>query len=230
MTTLSLSTPSVDWVLSGPRDIACPGRVPGDVLADLQSCAVLPDLWYGNYSLEAPWWVVREAWNYSTNFATPEASAGATLHFEGVDYNATFVLNGEELGSHVGSFLPAAFEVGALLRRDGARNRLVVTLHPPPAELIAPLYNASAAAPAQQYGIDHCLQARLIFLRAPSASHHSLPTSCAGAARAVLEVGAQRVGFCHQILAGGRLARRVAADAPPRGRTRADPDRSRQSA
>jgi len=112
--------------------------------------------------LTAPWWVVREPWVYEGTFATPgeDEAHGATLYFEGVDYNATFALNGVVLGSHVGSFLPVEFEVAHLLQHGGP-NRLAVTLHPPPAELIAPLYNATPQHPAQMYGIDHCLQARL---------------------------------------------------------------------
>ena len=131
-------------------------------MADLQECGVLPDLWYADNSESAPWWVVREPWVYSTSFETPEGLSAASLLFDGVDYNASFTLNGAALGHHYGAFVPVAFEVGPLLRHgDGESNWLEVTLHSPPAALIAPLYNATPAAPVQQYGVDHCLEARL---------------------------------------------------------------------
>ena len=62
-----------------------------------------------------PWW-------YRLAFATPPGGAGrhATLSFEGVDYFCRVWLNGEYLGEHEGYFCPFSFEVGGLLRAEGA--------------------------------------------------------------------------------------------------------------
>eukprot|EP00947_MAST-08B_sp_MAST-8B-sp1_P002396 g2396.t1 len=143
--------------------ISVPSRVPGDVNADLVAAHILPDYWVGTNALELPWFVPRRQWTYSAAFPTPSDASegsGSELRFEGCDYNCTFFLNDVRLGHHFGSFEPAVFDVSSLLerRQPGGRagnlNRISVQIHPPPAKLIAPLYNGSS----QTYGVDQCLE------------------------------------------------------------------------
>jgi len=98
--------------------IRIPASVPGDVNADLVAAGVLPDYWRGSNSLQKPWWVPQRRWTYSARFPTPAMSGrpfdlpqAAELRFLGCDYNCTFALNGRVLGTHFGSFTPAAYEV-----------------------------------------------------------------------------------------------------------------------
>ena len=143
--------------------ISVPSRVPGDVNADLVAAHILPDYWVGTNALELPWFVPRRQWTYSAAFPTPSDASegsGSELRFEGCDYNCTFFLNDVRLGHHFGSFSPAVYDVSSLLerRQPGGRagnlNRISVQIHPPPAKLIAPLYNGSS----QMYGVDQCLE------------------------------------------------------------------------
>ena len=135
-------------------------------MADLERAGYLPPLWYQDNSLESPWWVVRQSWNYSTTFLSPDEflvqttpkDVGATLLFDGLDYNATITLNGIALGgSHYGSFVPASYSVGHLLVNDNTTNELVVTLAKAPEALITPLYNGSTP----MYGVDQCLENKI---------------------------------------------------------------------
>ena len=68
--------------------------------------------------------------DHRRTFAVPEEwrGAGAVLRFEGVDSCLRAWLNGVELGTAMGSRLPAEFDVGALLR-PGEDNVLAVRVH-----------------------------------------------------------------------------------------------------
>jgi beta-mannosidase len=162
-----------NWTLSsapaGAADqhistVSVPALVPGDVNDDLERSGHLPDLWVADNSVDVPWWVPIRTWTYTAEFPTPSSAqhtsttlAAVDLRFEGVDYNATFVLNGKTLGSHMGSFLPIVYDVAALLRAGSERNVLTVIIHPPTdLTLISALYNGSTP----MYGLDHCKQRR----------------------------------------------------------------------
>ena len=149
------SAAGVDWTLfSGSQSsaaesaepvgaVAVPALVPGDVNDDLQNAGVLPDLFVADNCLETPWWVPLRTWTYTAAFPSPTLDGKRVdLRFEGVDFNASFELNGVPIGHHTGSFVPAEFEVSGHLRR-ASNNTLKVTIHPPPSQLIQPLYNGS---------------------------------------------------------------------------------------
>ncbi|NQS88252.1 hypothetical protein HQ584_00445, partial [Patescibacteria group bacterium] len=74
----------------------------------------------------------KESWFYKS-FQVPLAwkSKILRLHFEAVDYEADFFLNGNYIGSHVGHFSPAEFEVSKYVKfRD--YNEILLRIHPFP--------------------------------------------------------------------------------------------------
>ncbi|MFE5291865.1 glycoside hydrolase family 2 TIM barrel-domain containing protein [Isoptericola sp. NPDC056618] len=109
-------------------------HVPGSVQADLWAAGDIEDPYHGRNS-RAVEWVADRTWVYVRTFETDPAWRGrrVRLRFEGVDYEARFVLNGVVLGTHVGMSTPVTFEVGDLLRDDGP-NELGVVLAPAPPE------------------------------------------------------------------------------------------------
>ena len=108
--------------------------VPGSVHHDLWHAGQIPDPYRGQNTLLSEW-VSARTWLYRKRFAVDAALAGRRLQlcFEGVDYEASFYLNGESLGRHASMFTPASFEVGHLLNYGG-ENVLAVVLQPAPPE------------------------------------------------------------------------------------------------
>ncbi|MGE5138103.1 MAG: glycoside hydrolase family 2 protein, partial [Rudaea sp.] len=140
-----------DWLLKGylgedwlwrdahkatTRDTAgwIAATVPGSVQQDLLRAGLIHDPYYDLNSLLVEW-VPARTWLYLKAFSLPsEWKAGrVTLVFEGVDYSARFFLNGKLLGTHVGMFSPAVFDVSADIL-FGAENRLAVVIDPAPPE------------------------------------------------------------------------------------------------
>ncbi len=111
-----------------------PASVPSCSHRELEEAGVLPEIWFGTNSLSCEWVENRDfAWRKW--FEAPAELAGkrVLLRFEGVDYDCTVYLDGEELGSHTGMFSPFEFDVTARLR-PGQRHLLCVIVYAPPKE------------------------------------------------------------------------------------------------
>ena len=163
----SLSLAGSGWTLSSLSDVGHPpvhvaAMVPNDICDDLERAGVLPDLWYGLNSMNRSEWVFRRSWRLSRVFATPSNARHAWLAFDGVDYNTTISLNGIAVCSHVGAFEPFECSVSDAVRPEGENNTLVVTLHPPPGELIDQLYSQPDGYPKTGEGFDQCTANRLL--------------------------------------------------------------------
>ena len=85
------------------------------------------------------WWLRR-------TFVVPEnwRDQHVMLWFDGVDYGATFWLNGYRLGQHQGMFGGPDFDVSALLKYGDQENHLVVRLDPAPPNYVDTFKNSVA--------------------------------------------------------------------------------------
>ncbi len=89
-----------------------PASVPGDVHLDLARAGQLPDVQWGQNSLEAhwvdaqDWWLVRDL--ECSEFAPDRR---VFLRLWGVDYVSDVYFNGRNLGRHEGMFSPQLYEV-----------------------------------------------------------------------------------------------------------------------
>jgi beta-mannosidase len=108
--------------------------VPGSVQHDLWQAGEIADPYREMNSLAAEWAADR-TWLYKKQFRVDAVMRGkrVRLVFHGVDYAARYYLNGEELGSSEGMFLPVHFEVSERLKY-GADNHLCVVIAPAPFE------------------------------------------------------------------------------------------------
>lgn len=110
------------------------GSVPGCPHHDLWRLGEIPDPYVERNSLLSEW-IPQRTWLYKKTFVVGEEIKGQRvhLHFEGVDYQAEFFLNGESLGVHTGMFTPATFEVTDKLQY-GSENLLAVVIQAAPWE------------------------------------------------------------------------------------------------
>jgi beta-mannosidase len=110
------------------------GSVPGCPQHDLWKAGEIPDPYIERNSLLSEW-ISQRTWLYKKTFIVDEQVKGqhVWLHFEGVDYQAEFFLNGESLGTHIGMFTPVSFEVADKLRY-GEENLLAVVIEAAPHE------------------------------------------------------------------------------------------------
>ena len=110
------------------------GSVPGCPYYDLRKLGEIPDPYVDRNSLLSEW-IPQRTWLYKKTFTVDEALKGqhVWLHFEGVDYQAEFFLNGESLGTHTGMFTPAIFDVTDKLGY-GEENLLAVVIEAAPHE------------------------------------------------------------------------------------------------
>src|SRR5688572_25405247 len=110
------------------------GSVPGSVHHDVWTAGDIPDPYFERSSLLLEW-IPDRTWLYKKSFHVDKMHEGKWihLHFDGVDYEAAFFLNGEEIGRHRGMYTPAVFEVSDMLR-FGAENLLAVVIEPAPHE------------------------------------------------------------------------------------------------
>ena len=110
------------------------GSVPGCPHHDLWRLGEIPDPYVERNSLLSEW-IPQRTWLYKKTFVVGEEMEGqrVPLHFEGVDYQAEFFLNGESLGVHTGMFTPAIFEVSDKLQY-GSENLLAVVIQAAPWE------------------------------------------------------------------------------------------------
>jgi beta-mannosidase len=110
------------------------GSVPGCPYYDLWKSGEIPDPYVERNSLLSEW-ISQRTWLYKKTFTVKEDLKGRRihLHFEGVDYQAEFFLNGESLGTHTGMFTPVDFDVTDKLFYD-QENLLSVVIEAPPHE------------------------------------------------------------------------------------------------
>lgn len=112
-----------------------PARVPGTVLDDLRRAGRVPDPYVGLNSLAAEW-VPQRTWLYRRPLDLPPLAPGqrAVLRFEGVDHDATVLVDGREVAHHSGMFTPFEVDVTDTVA-DGGGHLLAVAVHPaPPSE------------------------------------------------------------------------------------------------
>ena len=110
------------------------GSVPGCPHHDLWQSGEIADPYIERNSLLCEW-ISQRTWLYKKSFIVDEEINGhhVWLHFEGVDYQAEFFLNGESLGAHIGMFTSSIFDVTDKLRY-GEENLLVVVIEAAPHE------------------------------------------------------------------------------------------------
>ena len=140
------------------------GSVPGCPHHDLWRLGEIPDPYVERNSLLCEW-VSQRTWLYKKTFNVDEEIKGqhVWLHFEGVDYQAEFFLNGESLGTHIGMFTPASFDVTDTLRY-GEENLLAVVIEAAPYEepQVGRTSRVRTLKPRMNYWWDFC--PRLIHL------------------------------------------------------------------
>jgi beta-mannosidase len=110
------------------------GSVPGCPHHDLWRLGEIPDPYIECNSLLCEW-ISQRTWLYKKTFVVDDDIKGqhVWLYFEGVDYQAEFFLNGESLGTHIGMFTPASFDVADKLHY-GKENLLAVVIEAAPHE------------------------------------------------------------------------------------------------
>jgi hypothetical protein len=124
---LSLNSPSASWsVTNGTTTV--PGKVPGDLITDLELGGVIGDPLY-ELNFKAQNWDDC-TWNYSTSFTLDTTFTGAAqylLVFEGIKMVADVSLNGNVLGYTQDQFLRYVFDATAALNNGGvgAQNLIV---------------------------------------------------------------------------------------------------------
>ncbi len=105
-----------------------PATVPGSVHTALWKAGKIPDPYFGlNQALARE--QSYKTWWFRTTFTRPKNSAGERLVFDGVCSSATFWLNGNKLGTHIGMFGGPEFDIADLLKDT---NTLIVRLDPAP--------------------------------------------------------------------------------------------------
>ena len=110
------------------------GTVPGSVLNDVWKNELAPDPYY-ELNSKLSEWVPARTWVYRKPFFVPKKfqEKRVELVFEGIDYEALIFLNGEQIGSHEGMYIPWKKEVGSRLKY-GEENLLAVVIQPAPFE------------------------------------------------------------------------------------------------
>ena len=110
------------------------GSVPGCPHYDLWKLGEIQDPYVERNSFLCEW-IPQRTWLYKKEFTMDGEAEGqrVQLHFEGVDYQAEFFLNGESLGTHTGMFTPAVFDVTDKLHY-GSQNLLAVVIEAAPPE------------------------------------------------------------------------------------------------
>src|SRR4051812_10379350 len=81
-----------------------PARVPGSVVDDLMRAGEVADVYFERQSRLAEW-VPERSWIYRRRVR------GGTVSFEGVDHEATVLVDGVETGRHEGAFTPFTVDV-----------------------------------------------------------------------------------------------------------------------
>ncbi|HET9380807.1 MAG TPA: hypothetical protein VFP69_08250 [Streptomyces sp.] len=125
------------WLAGPGRPAGEPGwfaaRVPGSVLDDLHRAGQLPDPYHADNSLAAEW-VPQRTWLHRREVTTAAPLAPgerAVLRFDGVDHDATVLVDGRIVAHHSGMFVPFEVDVTEQLA-DGRPHLLAVAVHPAP--------------------------------------------------------------------------------------------------
>lgn len=110
-----------------------PAHVPGSVLDDLHRAGEVPDPYVGRNSLLNEW-VPNRSWAYRRTLTLPplEPHESAVLCFDGVDHEATVLVDDTVVVRHEGMFRPFEADVTHLVR-GGGEHLLAVVVHPAPA-------------------------------------------------------------------------------------------------
>jgi len=136
------------WHVAKPWDapLWLPARVPGSVLDDLARAGEVPDLYHERNSLLAEW-VPERPWILRRRVTGP-----GTIRFDGVDFEATVFLDGEEAKHHEGMFAPFEVEV------DEGEHLLAVVVHaaPPSESQVGRTSRVRVHKPRMNYGWDFC--------------------------------------------------------------------------
>src|ERR1051325_733471 len=134
------------------------GSVPGCPGHDLLMLGEIPDPYVDRNSLLIEW-IPQRTWLYKKSFHVDEElkDQRVQLHFDGVDYQAEFFLNGASLGTHVGMFTPAVFDVSDKLHYDG-ENLLAVVIEAAPFEQpqVSRTSRVRTLKPRMNYWWDFC--------------------------------------------------------------------------
>lgn len=111
-----------------------PAQVPGVVQEDLLEQGIIEDPYYDMNSYKAEWTSQRN-WIYKrfVNFGEELKGKRLRLHYEGVDYNAEFYINGHLLGIHEGMFTSVEFDITDLVK-FGENNIIAVHIDEAPRE------------------------------------------------------------------------------------------------
>ncbi|MBO7741421.1 MAG: hypothetical protein J6S21_02605, partial [Victivallales bacterium] len=107
--------------------------IPGCDRSVLLENGVIQDPYWGR-NMDQSRWSEEKSWAFRKFFVLPEEIKNRKrfqLRFCGIDYSATFFLNGEYLGSHTGAFVPFEADVTDYISRDG-ENLLAVIFEPMP--------------------------------------------------------------------------------------------------
>src|SRR5205823_11072261 len=114
------------WHVNKPWDAPhwLPARVPGSVLDDLVRAGEVPDPRHERASLAAEW-VPERSWIYRRRFRDAR-----WLRFDGLDFRATVLVDGEEVAEHESCFRPLAVDVSRF--DDGAEHLLAVVVRAAP--------------------------------------------------------------------------------------------------
>jgi beta-mannosidase len=135
------------WHVAKPWDAPgwLPARVPGSVVDDLVRAGEVPTPYFERQSRLAEW-AAERTWVYRTRVI------GGPLEFEGVDYEATVFLDGDEVAHHVGLFTPFRVDV------PEGEHLLAVALHPAPESeaQVGKTSRVRVHKPRMNYGWDFC--------------------------------------------------------------------------
>ncbi|HEY4900866.1 MAG TPA: LamG-like jellyroll fold domain-containing protein, partial [Terriglobales bacterium] len=107
--------------------------VPGTALTTMIDRGIYPDPDYGLNNLVIPESLNKQDYWYRNEFKAPKTPSGRrlTLTFQGINYAAEVLLNGQSLGNIKGAFIRGVFDVTDILKA-GQTNVLAVRVSPPP--------------------------------------------------------------------------------------------------
>lgn len=108
-----------------------PAQVPGSVQQSLRQAGFLPD-WNQGLNARNCEWVENRHWIFETELPAEWIESGkrVQLHCLGLDYAGCFLVNGSEVGTFRGTFIPCKVDLAPHLK-SGA-NRLAIVFEAPP--------------------------------------------------------------------------------------------------
>ncbi len=111
---------------------ALKGTVPGCDRTFLLENQQIEEPYYGR-NLERSVWAEKAAWSFRKRFTVPKQWLGRRIRidFAGIDYEATFFLNGVYLGTHRGAFVPCGWDITEWVK-FGEENLIAVSFLPAP--------------------------------------------------------------------------------------------------